>query len=127
MYHMTSEDFRKIEEFNGKLNSRYEYLDAIAEALNTDTVGIRHGMRDMKGIALDEHTELDCRCRTVKGQMIVKDIWVTHREYERVNGETNLVRYESESFVYKRKKWYREILGEWIKETHSFEYTYEEM
>lgn len=127
MYEMTSRDFKNIEKFNGKLNSRYEYLEAIAEALGIDTVGVRHGARVMKGIALDEHTELDCKCRTTKGKMFIKEIFVTHQEYGKVNGETKMVDYRSDWFQFKRNKWYKNVMGEWNESTHGFNYTQVEM
>lgn len=98
MKYLTKLDIEKIQKINETLNTRYEYLDAIANILKIETTGIRRHKRVMKGIALDESTELDIVCRTVKGQMIIKEINIVDWESKPI---------EAQYFTFRKNKWFK--------------------
>ena len=71
MKKITLEQLDKIEDINGTLVTRYDYIDAIAEILDVNYGGVRWNVNTMKTIALDDQHILDITTKTVKGQRFI--------------------------------------------------------
>ena len=101
MYHLNRHELEQISLINGTCSSRTEYMEAVAKAIGVRTRDVRHGLKVMTGIILDEHTHLDITCRTTNGQMAIKSIEVYHCE----KMESGAWYQEEDRFTWKKGQW----------------------